>query len=627
MAMIMMWRAERSATFPGVSTSQLPGLSAPLATPDALKRLLFDAQAETHELWRRLFSTPAFSFREGLTHEQRTELSYRRLRWLNAAIPDVRALIRDPVALSTLHEWAGVADAGMATIASIHYNLFLGSLLDHDQGGRDLGPYLRMEKIGVFLTTEKGHGNDATNLETTATLDRDAGQFVLTTPTPAATKWMPNTSLIGGPKDAVVAARLMIDNRDHGVFLFLTPLSDASGRHLPGVDVRPLPETVSAPVDHCATSFHDVRLPLTALLQGPHGRLSPTGEFSSDRGNARKRFLRSVGRVTPGKLCMSAYSLGTMRHAMAVAVAYAHQRHTSDLTGGGKRVPLWAHRTHHAPLVEGLATTYAATLLQRRVVQQWSDVEQAGGGDAERQDAERMTAIAKSWITWSAREVMTTCRERCGAQGLALANGIAGQLVANEGTITAEGDNLVVRLVAAAEMLMGASVPRPHSAVPPGDRSLADPEHLHDLLADLERIRYARARTRVRLPGAPSPLARWNRASAAATSRVEAHAYRLAAEALADTAARSDDPQARLVLHDLHRLFVLGYVSRHSGELLAHGRLTADQVLRLPDEIEAAVDAIAPHALMLTEAFDVPEEVRQRHPMLRSEVPETAVLV
>ena len=595
-------------------TSQLPVTSPPLTETFALRHLLFGTHAEIHEPWRRLFSSDVFAYHEGLTHQERTELSYQRLRVVNAAVPDPQALARDPVALSALHEWAGVVDAGMTTIASIHYNLFLGSLLEHDHEGRDLGPYLRMERIGTFLCTEQAHGNDAPQLETTATLDRDTGGFVLTTPTRGARKWMPNTSVAGGPKDALVAARLVIEGKDQGVFLFLTSLTDANGRHLPGVEVELLPQTASSPVDHCATSFHGVRLPRTAMLQGDHGRLTAEGELVSSLGSPRKRFLRSIGRVTMGKLCMSAYSLGVTRHALAVAIRHAHQRVTTGMTSG-QRVPLFTHRTHHAPLVEALATTYAATLLQRGVVRRW-----AQAAEGEREEAERLVAIAKGWITWQARAVMTECRERCGAQGLLLSNGIAGQLAANEGTITAEGDNTVIWVKAAGEMLLGGFTPRPLSEVPPATRSLHDPAHLHDLMGDLERIRHERARVRLRAKRAGSPLDRWNGASGAALSLVDAHVHRLAAEELLAAAAQAADPQVGLLLDHLHRLFALRYVAAHSGELLAHERMTAEQVRYLPEVLEATVAALAPHALTLTDAFAVPEEITAHHPMLRAEV-------
>ncbi|WP_435806974.1 hypothetical protein [Streptomyces canus] len=185
---------------------------------------------------------------------------------------------------------------------------------------------------------------------------------------------MPNTSVAGGPKAALVAARLMIDGKNQGVFLFLTPLTDAKGRHLPGVEVELLPETASSPVDHCATSFHGVRLPYDALLQAGHGWLSTDGTFTSTLGSPCKRFLRSIGRVSMGKLCMSASSLGVTRHALAVAVRHGHQRITSGMTK--QRVPLMAHRSHHGPLIGEIASTYAARLLHQAAVRSWTQAEE-----------------------------------------------------------------------------------------------------------------------------------------------------------------------------------------------------------------------------------------------------------
>ncbi|QDI70397.1 acyl-CoA oxidase [Streptomyces calvus] len=588
-------------------------LSPPHAVPDELATALFGGgAAELHHPWKRLFGSEPFTYQEGLAHEERIRLSYERLRLINRAVDDPLAFACEPAALSAMHEWAGVVDAGMATCASIHYNLFLGSLLDHDHEDRDLAAYARMSRVGTFLCTELAHGNDAAQMETTCTFDRATGGFVLHTPRPEACKWMPNTSPVGGPKDAVVAARLLVDDRDLGVFLFLTPLHDADGTPLPGREIRRLARTASSPVDHCATSFHQVPLPYTALLQGDHGRLTRDGHFTSSLGSPRKRFLRSISRVTMGKLCMSAYSLGTTRHALTVAVRHAHNRHTSGMTGGQK-VPLFAHRSHHAPLLEATATAYAATLLQRGVTQQWADAT-----DDDMEDRERLVAVAKGWITWQARAIMTECRERCGAQGLILANGIAGQLAANEGTITAEGDNKVIWVKAAGEMLLGGLALKPPSEIPPEQRPLTDPQHLQDLLADIERIWHERARTRLRTGRAPSPLARWNATVTPALELVDAHAHRLAGQALSDAADRAVAAQARHLLTDLHRLFALRRVAAHSGDLLAQGRITADQVQQLPEAVDNVVTALEPHALTLVEGFDVPEELLHGHPVLHA---------
>ncbi|QTE01453.1 acyl-CoA dehydrogenase [Streptomyces cyanogenus] len=597
--------------------SQLPCITSISAD---FTRVLFGPHAQRiHEPWRRLFNGTRFAFEEGLSPQERIALSYKRLRFINEAVPDPIALASDLERLAAMHEWAGVVDAGMATLASIHWNLHIGSLADHDDG-RDLRPYARMESIGTFLCTELDHGNDAAALETRATFDPETSGFILDTPTAGACKWMPNTSSSGGAKTALVAARLIVGEVDHGVFLFHTPLTDPEGRHYPGVEVQVLPQTASAPVDHCATYFHGVRLPFEAMVQGDHGRLSRDGRFTSVLGNPRKRFLQSVRRVHAGKLCMTAYSLGVTRHALAVAMQHAHQRLTSGMTTG-RKVSLIEHRSHHAPLLSAVATTYAATLLHREVVKRWT-----GSAATERDDVERLAAVAKAWITWQARAVMTECRERCGAQGLLLSNGIAFQLAANEGTVTAEGDNVVILVKAAGEMLMGGFTPTPASRVPAVERSLDDSDYLQELLADIERIWHSRARGRLRSGPAGDPLARWNGTVTPALRLVEAHAIRLAAQALLSASTGVSAPEVQEVLADLHRLFALRQVKANSGDLLAAGYMTSDHVCQLPDVEETLIEALVPYALPLTDGFAALEEVLGAHPMLRATKPVTEMV-
>lgn len=585
------------------------------STAAALKRALFGEQMEQfHEPWRKLFSTEPFRFREGLSPDERAALSYERLHLINDALDSPEDFVVDVERLAALHEWVGPVDAGLGTVASIHYNLFLGSLLDHTAGpDRDLREFAELRRTGTFLCTEAGHGNSAAQLETTATYDRTTGEFVLNTPHAAARKFMPNTSPTGGPKTAVVAARLIVDEKDQGVFLFLTPLSDDAGLPMPGVEIRRLPQTATAPVDHCVTSFDHVRLPQEALLQSDHGTLTPEGVFTSSIGSPRKRFLRSIGRVTTGKLCMSGYSLGVTRHALAVAVRHAHTRQTSGVSARGS-VPLFAHRSHHTPLLDAIATTYAATLLHRAAVRQW-----AQATESERENGERFAAIAKGWITWRARAVMTECRERCGAQGLFLANGIAGQLAANEGTITAEGDNLVIWVKAAGEMLLGHFTPKASQGAAPEGRELDDPVFLQDLLADIERIWHQRARARLRSGRAGDPLNRWNTTVTPALELVDAYAHRQAAHALLEAATQAAHPEAEHQLRLLHRLFALRRVAAHSGDLLAEGHLTSDQVRQLPDAAESVVAELAPRAVTLTNGFAVVDEVLLDHPINRPE--------
>ncbi|WP_408645817.1 acyl-CoA dehydrogenase [Streptomyces odonnellii] len=457
----------------------------PDTTAARLTRVLFGAEfARVHAPWRRLVAAEPFRRPVDATAAERVALAYARLRTVNHSLDSPLALAADPRRLVALYEWLGPVDSCLTTVAGIHYNLFLGSLLDHGFAGgafaggaftggtegqpgpagqagqadepardpRELADFLGLRRVGTFLCTEVAHGNDAAALETTATYDRARDGFVLHTPHAGAQKFMPNTSPVGGPKSGVVAARLLVDGADHGVFLFLTPLTDGE-RALPGVRVRRLPAVFGSPVDHSLTSFDRVFVARNALLGGAQGRLGADGAFSSEQSNRRRRFLTSIGRVTTGKLSMSAGALGGARVALALAVRYGGHR----LISGARavdRVPVLAHRTHHGPLVGALATVFAMSLLHRAALDAWlTHTEETKG------EAERTVAVAKGWITWQARGVILEARERCGAQGLLESNGLAELMAGAEGAITAEGDNLAIYAKAAAEMLFSAGAP------------------------------------------------------------------------------------------------------------------------------------------------------------------------
>ncbi|MFJ8865243.1 acyl-CoA dehydrogenase [Streptomyces sp. NPDC102473] len=579
--------------------------TAPPSTTDLLTGVLLGPEfRREHGFWQRLISTEPFRRPAGGTPEERLELAYDRLRILNLSLDSGARLASDPRALAALHAWLGPVDPALTTVAGIHYNLFLGSLLDHDcVGRRDLSDYLTMRRIGTFLCTEVAHGNNAAAMETTATYDRERDGFVLHTPNAGAQKFMPNTSPAGGAKSGLVAARLVADGGDHGVRLFLVPLTDDT-QALPGIRVRRLPARMGSPVDHCLTSFDRLFLTRDALL-GSGEESGDQGEFRTGPGDRRRRFLTSIGRVTPGRVSMSACAAGSARAALAVAVRYGGHRLISG-TRGAPPVPVDAHRTHHGPLASAMATVFAMTLLYRRAQERW----EARTDEDGRTEAARLVDVAKAWITWRAREVIVESRERCGAQALLENNGMTELVTGVEGAITAEGDNIALYTKAAADMLFAAE-PRcdgdgPDRLGHPGD--LSDPRFLRRLLASVQEIWFARARERaMRAPEAADALGRWNTASGPALRGVEAFAYRQAAEAYAEARAALPEGAARDRLGELERLFATEWVARNSGDLLAAGLLSGDQVDALAETGEELIAAVAAHARELADSFALPE--------------------
>ncbi|MFC4330633.1 acyl-CoA dehydrogenase [Streptomyces andamanensis] len=591
-----------------------------------LTEALFDGRfEELHRPWTDILGREVFRYRDGLSPEERTALAYRRLRILNEDIPSVEDLVTATDHLVSLHEWLGMVDGSLTTLATIHYNLFLGSLLRLDtRRTTDLSPFLRLRRYGTVLITELGYGNNAAALETTATHDAETDTFVLHTPSPGAQKFMPNTGPYGGPKSGLVAARLIVRGQDCGVFLFLVPLREQDGP-LPGIRVRPLSQIPGSSVDHALTSFDRVVLPRTALLGGGHGELTADGTFRSTTGSRRRRFLRSIQRVTTGKLCLSAAALGGARAALTISVRHAHRRHTfAPASRSG--VPLFAYRCHQTRLLGAVARAYAATFLLRETTRAAGAPEGSGadGGPDGAADggADVLVAAAKGWITWQARDIALECRERCGAQGLLSANRVVDLLTPIESTITAEGDNLVIWTKAAADMLTGhgydpPAEPTPHgpcetpvpleTPAPPGPLG---PAELLDLLVHHELYRLRQARDSLGRPSTGA-LDRWNHAVNPGLGLVDAYAARRAAQAFLAAAGRVRDPAVRALLQQVFRLFALECLSPHAGVLLADGRLGAETVRGLAPAVDRLGAELAPHALDLVAAFAVPDAMLQ----------------
>lgn len=99
-----------------------------------------------------------------------------------------------------------------------------------------------LQVIGTYAQTELGHGTFVRGLETTATYDAAAKEFVLHSPTLSSTKWWPG-GLGKTATHAVVMARLMLPDgrggvKDHGPHAFIAPLRCMeTHRPLPGVKV------------------------------------------------------------------------------------------------------------------------------------------------------------------------------------------------------------------------------------------------------------------------------------------------------------------------------------------------------------------------------------------------------
>ncbi|KAH6961685.1 acyl-CoA dehydrogenase/oxidase [Ilyonectria sp. MPI-CAGE-AT-0026] len=323
-------------------------------------------------------------------------------------------------------------DMAAFIIATIHVNLCIGTLSSFVRDRPDLQDLveklLNFDICGQFMLTEVGHGLDARNLETRATLQPD-GSFDLHTPNTAGAKAMPPTTpYCGMPRVAIVFARLMVGGNCHGVKPFLVPLSSSENMK-PGITSRILPTRPGTkPLDHSITTFEHVRLPRNALL----GSISKSKDERAD-------FLRQIWRVSIGTLSLSIMGVSAIKVGTHIAGTYS-QRRTITAPDGHTRVPIMSFSTQQRPIIEG-----------------WAFMNADHGPLARH----ALATIFKSTVIRASR-ILNELTERCGWQGLFAYNQISELALTFQGNAIAEGDTLVLCIRLVSELLGGKySLPAP----------------------------------------------------------------------------------------------------------------------------------------------------------------------
>ncbi len=145
----------------------------------------------------------------------------------------------NPLKVFMAHELASAIDSSMATKMTVQFNLFGGTLLKlgterhHDV----LKGIDSLEDIGCFGLTELGYGNNAVEMETTATYDQASQSLTINTPNTLSQKyWITNGAVHA--HHCIVFAQLIIDGVNQGIHAILVPIRDKQLTPMPGVTIE-----------------------------------------------------------------------------------------------------------------------------------------------------------------------------------------------------------------------------------------------------------------------------------------------------------------------------------------------------------------------------------------------------
>ncbi|MDT7601841.1 MAG: acyl-CoA oxidase [Pseudonocardiales bacterium] len=530
------------------------------------------------------------------------------------------------------------ADLSLMVKAGVQWGLFGGAVqaLGTDVHHRRYLPaIISFELPGCFAMTETGHGSNVAAVETTATYDVAAGEFVVHSPTPSARKdYIGNAARDG--RLAVVFAQLITPAGGHGVHALLVPIRDAHGLPCPGVTISDCGRKAGLNgVDNGRLVFDSVRVPREALLN-KYGDVAPDGTYSSPIENESARFFTMLGTLVRGRISVAGSAASATQSALTIAVRYGQRRRQFEAPGGDGEIVLLDYLGHQRKLLPALAKSYALHFAQEELVRMLHEVQSGGTRDeAAQRELEGLAAGMKAVTTWHATHAIQACREACGGAGYLVEN-LLPQLKADTDVFTTfEGDNTVLLQLVAKGLL---TEYRDHVgdlntlgmikfiteqvvdtiAERTAARSLAqrfkdpapdDAEWHHELLADREEHLLAGLARRLRRAGEPDAdaFAVFNAAQDHLLAAASAHVDRWVLDGFSAGLARCDDDGVTALLTRVRALYALSVVEADRGWFLEHGRLTASQAKAVTATVNELCAELRPYADTLVDGFGIPD--------------------
>ena len=237
---------------------------------DSLSLKLLGISAEKRDKWFNLLRDPVFTpvyNYANLTDAREHSMRKVRRVW-SERLFSVREFDTDPHNIFSSHEFIALIDSAAAIKHTVQMNLFGGTCLALHNGRHD---YLfdeidNLESVGCFCFTELGYGNNAMQMETTVTYDKETQEFIVNSPTDLSQKYWISNGFHHANK-AVVFGQTLVGGKNEGVNAFLVPIRDGKMDLMPGVQIRDMGVKIGVNgVDNAILRFSKVRIPRVNIL-------------------------------------------------------------------------------------------------------------------------------------------------------------------------------------------------------------------------------------------------------------------------------------------------------------------------------------------------------------------------
>ncbi|KAL0486492.1 acyl-CoA oxidase [Acrasis kona] len=381
-----------------------------------------------------------------LSKEEHRKLVTEQVKYLlGTGEINIAGLKTDPHETLQKLELGSFMDASTGIKLGVQIVLFGGSILN-------LGTKPHHEKYlkgvhtfdipGCFGMTELRHGSNVRKLETTSTYDPKTQEFIINTPNDGAVKWWIGNAQTNA-RVCSVFARLITQEKDYGIHVFVVPLRDENHKTLPGIEIGDCGDKVGLHgVDNGFIKFNNVRVPRENLLNR-FGDVMPDGVYKTEITSEGRRFGAVLGELITGRVTLCANSIFIRKVATIIATRYAANRLQFGPPKHGE-IPILDYRSHQVRLMPILASCYAYEFPKRVLMEKYILLHTDNVPDDTLAEIHAMSAGMKAVSTWDTQLHLQTLRETCGGHGYSAYNKFGILRDDHDVFQTFEGDNTVL---------------------------------------------------------------------------------------------------------------------------------------------------------------------------------------